>query len=210
MPENIVNEPNTLVPLTSYVVSAYVSNHRVGATELPEIIAAVHVAFESIYNPQPDAPAEQFTPAVSVRKSLSNPDKIISMIDGKPYTSLSRHLSAKGITPKEYRSRYNLPADYPMVAPGYSERRSVLARAIGLGRKASIGLIGAATEIVSAVLTTADQPAATDAEPGVSSDDGSKSSLPSGSTEHAEAPVETAASAKPKRGRPRNVKSVTG
>lgn len=161
MPDNIITEPNTLMPLTSYVVSAYFSNHQVAPTELPALIATVHLTFEGIQNPPPNAPAEQFTPAVSARKSLGNPDKIISMIDGKPYSPLKRHLSSKGITPKEYRSRDNLPADYPMVAPGYSERRSVFAKAIGLGRRAVEGAMATAAEIVSEVLTTIDEPAGT-------------------------------------------------
>ena len=75
-------------------------------------------------------------PATTARKSLSSPDHIISMIDGKKYKSLRRHLTTNGLTPDEYRQRYNLKADYPMVAPTYSEARRAMAKTIGLGRKA--------------------------------------------------------------------------
>lgn len=78
---------------------------------------------------------QRYTPAVSVRKSLASPDKIISMIDGKPYSTLRRHLTANGLTPEEYRQRYGLKTDYPMVAPGYSASRSEHAKRLGLGRK---------------------------------------------------------------------------
>lgn len=76
-----------------------------------------------------------FTPAVSVRKSLASRDHIISLIDGKPYKTLRRHLSGHGLTAEEYRRRYNLKADYPMVAEAYSEVRRAMAKRIGLGRK---------------------------------------------------------------------------
>ena len=78
---------------------------------------------------------QEYTPAVSVRKSLANKDHIISMIDGKPYKTLRRHLSTHGLTPEEYRERYGLKPDYPMVAETYSEARRTMAKKIGLGRK---------------------------------------------------------------------------
>ena len=78
---------------------------------------------------------ETFEPAVSVRKSLGSRDKIISLIDGRPYSTLKRHLAGHGLTPAQYRERYGLKADYPMVAPAYAERRRDLAKKIGLGRK---------------------------------------------------------------------------
>jgi predicted transcriptional regulator len=85
---------------------------------------------------QPQAGLEtKYEPAVTVRKSLSSPDHIISLIDGKPYKSLRRHLSKHGLTPEQYRERYNLKADYPMVAPAYSDSRRVMAKKIGLGSK---------------------------------------------------------------------------
>jgi predicted transcriptional regulator len=80
-------------------------------------------------------PSQEHTPAVTARKSLASPDHIISMIDGKPYKTLRRHLSGHGLTPEEYRERYSLKSDYPMVAPTYSEARRAMAKKIGLGRK---------------------------------------------------------------------------
>jgi predicted transcriptional regulator len=80
-------------------------------------------------------PAQEFTPVTTVRRSLASKDHIISMIDGKPYKTLRRHLSTHGLTPDQYRERYNLKADYPMVAPNYSEARRSMAQKIGLGRK---------------------------------------------------------------------------
>jgi predicted transcriptional regulator len=76
-----------------------------------------------------------FTAAVTARKSLANPAHIISMIDGKPYKTLTRHLSTNGLTPAQYRERYGLKPDYPMTAPAYSEQRRQMAKKIGLGRK---------------------------------------------------------------------------
>ena len=80
-------------------------------------------------------PETKYEPAVSVRKSLSSPDHIISLIDGKPYKTLRRHLSRHGLTAEQYRERFGLKADYPMVAPAYAETRRDLAKKIGLGRK---------------------------------------------------------------------------
>jgi predicted transcriptional regulator len=83
-----------------------------------------------------EAPGEtSYEPAVTVRKSLGSPEKIISLIDGKPYSSLKRHLRGHGLTPDQYRERYGLKSDYPMVAPAYAERRREMAKKIGLGRK---------------------------------------------------------------------------
>lgn len=98
------------------------------------------------------APQEEettgYAPAVSVRKSLADPEFIISMIDGKPYRSLRRHLSSRGLTPEEYRQRYNLKPSYPMVAPGYSQSRSDAAKERGLGKKPA-GTVEKAVEAVA-------------------------------------------------------------
>jgi predicted transcriptional regulator len=82
----------------------------------------------------PTAPLE-YKPAVSIEESLASPDQILSLIDGKPYKALKRHLSTHGLTPAEYRSRYGLPVDYPLVAPSYSAARREVARKLGLGGK---------------------------------------------------------------------------
>ncbi|MDB5583739.1 MAG: Transcriptional regulatory protein mucR [Bradyrhizobium sp.] len=84
---------------------------------------------------EPESTVAEYTPAVTARKSLGSPEHIISMIDGKPYKTLRRHLSTHGLTPEQYRERYNLKADYPMVAPAYSTARREMAKKIGLGRK---------------------------------------------------------------------------
>lgn len=116
---------------------------RVAAEEVPAFLRSMHAALNELAHGQPADEAEEVllveapvhVPAVSVRKSLASRDHIISMIDGKPYRTLRRHLAAHGLTPEAYRARYNLRADYPMVAESYSERRRALARELGLGQK---------------------------------------------------------------------------
>lgn len=123
--------------LTVQLLTAYVSNNTVPIDQLPGLIENTR----SVLAKRDEAPApvetkqEDFTPAVSVRKSLASPERIVSMIDGKPYRTLKRHLSTHGLSPAEYRARYKLPADYPMVAPAYSEARRETAKRLGLGRK---------------------------------------------------------------------------
>jgi predicted transcriptional regulator len=99
----------------------------------------MHDAVVSLVGGEPEEPqaepAATFEPAVTVRKSLSSPDHIISLIDGKPYKTLRRHLSGHGLTPEQYRERYKLKRDYPMVAPSYAEARRAMAKKIGLGSK---------------------------------------------------------------------------
>jgi predicted transcriptional regulator len=113
------------------------SNTRTSADDVPSFLQSMHAALTKLEAP---AVAEEggfteFAPAVSVRKSLASRDHIISMIDGKPYRTLRRHLRSNGLMPDEYRQRYGLKPDYPMVAPSYSENRSAMAKTIGLGRK---------------------------------------------------------------------------
>lgn len=116
-------------------------NTRTDPDAVPAFLQSMHNAVAQLGAPtSPTAdvqPSQEFTPAVSVRKSLASPDHIISMIDGKPYKTLRRHLATNGLTPDEYRQRYGLKADYPMVAPNYSESRRAMAKKIGLGRKAA-------------------------------------------------------------------------
>jgi len=120
---------------------AWLSNTstRAAAADIPAFLQSMFQALEGLGASDVAAvPAElaaEHTPKVSVRKSLASPDHIISMIDGKPYKTLKRHLATKGLTPAEYRERYNLKADYPMVAPAYATARSDMAKKIGLGRK---------------------------------------------------------------------------
>lgn len=134
-------EENDLVSMTIEVVASYVAHNNIRPEDVPDFIAKTHAAIAGI-SKAPEAPAEEapaaqpeFQPAVTVRKSLASPGHILSMIDGKPYKSLKRHLGSHGLTPAEYRTRYGLKADYPMVAPGYSAQRREVAKRLGLGRK---------------------------------------------------------------------------
>jgi predicted transcriptional regulator len=114
-------------------------NTRAAAEDVPTFLQQIHAAVSQLNangSLQGQVEVEQqYTPAVTPRKSLSSPEHIISLIDGKPYKSLKRHLATHGLTPAQYRERYGLKGDYPMVAPAYAEKRRELAKKIGLGRK---------------------------------------------------------------------------
>ena len=118
------------------IVGAYVSHNAMSATGLPEFIRAVHSALMALRSSSaPVAPGEAQVAAVSIRKSIT-PDYLICLEDGRKFKSLRRHLrTAFHMTPEQYRAKWNLPADYPMVAQSYSASRSALAKSIGLGRK---------------------------------------------------------------------------
>ena len=137
-----MTEDNNSVELATELTIAWLGNPntRTAADDVPAFLKSMHAAVSGLTSqasPEPQGePAQEFTPAVSVRKSLASPDHIISMIDGKPYKTLRRHLSTNGLTPEQYRERYGLKADYPMVAANYSESRRAMAHKIGLGRKA--------------------------------------------------------------------------
>lgn len=126
-------ETVTLIEMTADLIAAYVSKNHVRAAELPELISTVHASLagmgsEPVAEPEPDKPV----PPVSIRKSITD-DYLISLEDGKHYRSLKRHLSVRGMTPDEYRAKWGLPRDYPMVAPAYAKARSELAKSFGLG-----------------------------------------------------------------------------
>jgi predicted transcriptional regulator len=127
-------EKPDLTNLTVQLLSAYVTNNTVESKDLAELIRSTRSALSDDASPATASQAE-YVPAVSIRKSLASRDHIISLIDGKPYKTLRRHLSTQGLSPAEYRTRYGLPSDYPMVAPGYSEQRREVAQRLGLGRK---------------------------------------------------------------------------
>lgn len=115
-------------------------NNRVSPDDVPTFLQKMHSTLTGLAGTQGGGEAQDetqsdFTPAVSVRKSTASRDHIISMIDGKPYRTLRRHLSTHGLTPEQYRERYGLKSDYPMVAPNYSEARRSMAKRLGLGRK---------------------------------------------------------------------------
>ena len=123
----------TLITLTSDIVAAHVSNNSVGVDDVPALIQNVYGALAGLgAAPQTEVKPE---PAVSVRASVKN-DHIVCLEDGKKMKMLKRHLMTDhGMTPDEYRARWGLPSDYPMVAPDYAEKRRDLAKKIGLGRK---------------------------------------------------------------------------
>jgi len=121
--------------LTVQLLSAYLANNTVPSEQLAELIRSTKAALSDEDTSPEQSEPEVFTGAVSVRKSLASPEHIISLIDGKPYKTLKRHLASRGLTPDEYRSRYNLPASYPMVAPAYTEQRRAVAIHLGLGGK---------------------------------------------------------------------------
>ncbi|WP_027155478.1 MucR family transcriptional regulator [Mesorhizobium sp. WSM2561] len=134
MTEEAEDNTDALIELTADVVSAYVSNNPVPVGELPALIDQVHAALKGTIG-GPLAKPEARRPAVPIRKSVT-PDYIISLEDGKKFKSLKRHLATHyGLAPDEYRAKWGLPADYPMVAPNYAAARSALAKTMGLGRK---------------------------------------------------------------------------
>lgn len=125
-----------LVELTADLASAYLSNNDLKAADVPELIRSMHEALSGLGAAEAPAQPDRPEPAVTARKSLADPSRILSMIDGKPYTTLKRHIAKHGYTPESYRETFGLKADYPMVAPGYSEKRSAFALQSGFGRKA--------------------------------------------------------------------------
>lgn len=120
------------ITLVADIVSAYVSHNNVPVGELPALIQSVHDQLVKLGQPAAPEP-ESLVPPVPIKKTVT-PDAIISLEDGKPYKSLKRHLSTRGLAPEEYRRKWGLPPDYPMVAANYAAQRSELAKSIGLGR----------------------------------------------------------------------------
>ncbi|GJD57335.1 MucR family transcriptional regulator [Methylobacterium dankookense] len=131
-----------VVELAGDIVSAYVSNNSVPASELPALIASIHAALLGLGTgaqaaaAEPVAEVEKPT-AAQIRRSITD-EGIVSFLDGKTYKTLKRHLTAYGLEPRSYRERFGLPADYPMVAPAYAAQRSALAKQIGLGRPGAL------------------------------------------------------------------------
>ena len=124
-----------LLGLTSEIVSAHVANNSVSVSDLPQLIKQVHASLVGVSASGADRPAERPQPAVSIKKSVT-PDFIVCLEDGKKLKMLKRHLkTAYGMSPSQYRERWGLASDYPMVAPNYAAQRSLLAKKIGLGTK---------------------------------------------------------------------------
>lgn len=160
----VSDAPIDLTTLTVELLSSYVAHNTVRHEDLAGLISTTHAALAHLATPGPSEAemqrtAETHEPAVTARKSLASPDHILSMIDGKPYKSLKRHLSSRGLTPEQYRERYKLPTSYPMVAPAYSEQRRAVAKRLGLGRKANAASSTAAPKPV-------DKPASASARKG--------------------------------------------
>ena len=139
--EELMTQSNSehldLVALAAEIVSAFVANNHMPVGELPNLLSSVHGALaksaEGTTTPG-TMEAMPLTAAVSVRKSIT-PDHLICLDDGKKFKSLKRHLGSLGMTPDQYRAKWNLPGDYPMVAPNYAAARSALAKGMGLGQK---------------------------------------------------------------------------
>ena len=132
---------NNAVELATELTIAWLSNPntRAASEDVPAFLRTMHDAVANLSDSGVATPADEpqsdYTPAVSVRKSLASKDHLISLIDGKPYKTLRRHLAGHGLTPDDYRQRYGLKPDYPMVAENYSAARRDMAKKIGLGRK---------------------------------------------------------------------------
>jgi predicted transcriptional regulator len=123
------------IDLTAQIVSAYVSNNSVAAGDIPALINQVHAALSRVSGKSGDAAVEPLRPAVSVKKSIT-PEYIVCLEDGKKFKSLKRHLRTQyNMTPEQYREKWALGADYPMVAPSYAAARSQLAKQMGLGQQ---------------------------------------------------------------------------
>jgi len=135
MDDQATSSQSGAVSLTAELVAAYVANNSLPASELPGLMANVHAALQGLTGAaSTETPkAEKATPA-QVRKSIT-PDALISFEDGKPYKTLRRHLTLRGLSPEAYREKWGLPADYPMTSAAYSAQRSELARSLGLGQQ---------------------------------------------------------------------------
>jgi predicted transcriptional regulator len=129
-----VTDRQVFTELTANIVSAFVEHNPVSAQDLPKMIGDVYAALKNLGTSAPEKPAEKPLPPVSLRKSVT-PDYLISLEDGRRYKSLKRHLAGQGLTPEQYRTKWGLPVDYPMVAENYAKVRSELAKASGLGRR---------------------------------------------------------------------------
>jgi len=128
-------EQENLIELTAEIVSAFVSTHPVAAGDLPGLINQVHSALYRTATGAVEPETEPLKPAIALKKSIT-PDYIVCLEDGKKFKSLKRHLRTHyDLTPEQYREKWGLPVDYPMVAPNYAKARSALAKEMGLGQK---------------------------------------------------------------------------
>jgi predicted transcriptional regulator len=127
--------PKGFVDLTASIVSAYVSNNATTAAEIPALISQIHAALVRVSSGSTEVAVEPSKPAVSIKKSMTS-EYLVCLEDGKRFKSLKRHLRAQyNMSPEQYREKWGLPADYPMVAPNYAVTRSQLAKKMGLGQQ---------------------------------------------------------------------------
>jgi len=156
------NAPTNHIELTADIVSAYVSNNSIPASELANLLASVHTAVSGLAaggtNKAAEDAVEKPTPA-QIKKSIT-PDALISFEDGKPYKTLRRHLTLRGLSPEAYRAKHGLPTDYPMTSASYSAQRSELARSLGLGQQRK-GQTKAATKATAVEETVSEAAAET-------------------------------------------------
>ena len=132
---NDATDNNDYIGLTAEIVSAYVSNNTVASADIPALINQVHSALLRVSSGEAQSTSEPLKPAVPVKRSI-NPDFIVCLEDGKKFKSLKRHLRTHyNLSPEEYREKWGLPHDYPMVAPNYARARSDLAKKMGLGTR---------------------------------------------------------------------------
>ena len=129
----------SVLGMAANIVSSYVSHNALPADQIPELIKTVYTSLHGVQSPSAEIVEEAQKPAVSLRRSIT-PDYIICLEDGKKLKMLKRHLrTTYGMSPEDYRAKWNLPSDYPMVAPNYAKQRSEFAKKIGLGRKKASG-----------------------------------------------------------------------
>ncbi|ACL57076.1 MucR family transcriptional regulator [Methylobacterium nodulans] len=141
------NDSPDLISMTADIVSAYVAHNSIPAAELPGLVAGVHASLAGLTTPA-EATPEPLVPPVPIRKTVT-PDAIISLEDGRPYKTLKRHLAGRGMTPEQYRAKWGLPPNYPMVAANYAAQRSELAKNTGLGTRRAAARSTARDETVS-------------------------------------------------------------
>ncbi|AWN42763.1 MucR family transcriptional regulator [Methylobacterium durans] len=159
MSDTVEEANNNHIDLTVDIVSAYLSNNHASVADLPRLIASVHAAVSGLtHTPEISEPQVKLSPA-QIKKSITQ-DALISFEDDKPYKTLRRHLSIRGLTPESYREKWGLPHDYPMVSASYSEARSSLAKSLGLGqqRKKAATKASTSAETVSAPAPAVEAP----------------------------------------------------
>lgn len=133
-----------LLKQVAEIVSSYVSHHSISPSDLPALIANTHGTLRSLSGAPSVGVTEKRKPSVSIRRSVT-PDFIICLDDGKKFKSMKGHLAGLGMTPGEYRAKWGLPADYPMVSPNYSQERSKMAKSSGFGRNKPVGQASVST-----------------------------------------------------------------